>query len=196
VIFSSAKSTITENTQVFCRFPFKAFALSISRNSGFPAPPFMYWNYVSCCLTVVSTLLVGKRLWHGWILAGLNSVIICLIGFQTKQWGFIPANLFCLVIYAHNIRKWRVVEQVEVKPAALTIAGKEAISQSTHISERERPVRVRNRRFRQRARYSAYHKIKIRVMDGIDVKAREDLKGYSTPSRSVAERVLTLLARP
>src|ERR1700761_6488316 len=70
----------------------------------------MYWNYVSCCLTVVSTLLVGKRLWHGWILAGMNSAIICLIGFQTRQWGFIPANLFCLVIYAHNIRKWRVAE--------------------------------------------------------------------------------------
>lgn len=70
----------------------------------------MYWNYVSCLLTVISTLLVGKRLWHGWMLAGLNSVIICFIGFQTRQWGFIPANLFCLAIYAHNIRKWRVSE--------------------------------------------------------------------------------------
>ena len=67
----------------------------------------MQLNYVSCLLTVISTVLVGSRLWHGWMLAGLNSVIICLIGFQTKQWGFIPANLFCLAIYAHNIRKWR-----------------------------------------------------------------------------------------
>src|ERR1700743_3744359 len=82
----------------------------------------MYWNYVSCCLTVVSTVLVGKRLWHGWILAGLNSIIICLIGFQTKQWGFIPANLFCLVMYVHNIRKWREPEAAitETKPALVT----------------------------------------------------------------------------
>ncbi len=70
----------------------------------------MQLNYVSCLLTVISTVLVGKRLWHGWMLAGLNSVIICLIGFETKQWGFIPANLFCLAIYAHNIRKWRRAE--------------------------------------------------------------------------------------
>ena len=82
----------------------------------------MYWNYVSCCLTVVSTLLVGKRLWHGWILAGMNSAIICLIGFQTRQWGFIPANLFCLVIYAHNIRKWRGPEKPAAADAALPIA--------------------------------------------------------------------------
>ncbi|HEY3770430.1 MAG TPA: hypothetical protein VGN44_17285 [Candidatus Angelobacter sp.] len=81
----------------------------------------MYWNYVSCCLTVVSTVLVGKRLWHGWILAGLNSVIICLIGFQTRQWGFIPANLFCLVMYVHNIRKWRepAVSVTEAKPVVV-----------------------------------------------------------------------------
>ena len=76
----------------------------------------MYWNYVSCFLTIISTLLVGKRLWHGWMLAGLNSVIICFIGFQTKQWGFIPANLFCLAMYAHNIRKWRVPESSAAKP--------------------------------------------------------------------------------
>ncbi len=82
----------------------------------------MYWNYVSCCLTVVSTLLVGKRLWHGWILAGINSAIICLIGFQTRQWGFIPANLFCLAIYAHNIRKWRGQEKPSAADVALPIA--------------------------------------------------------------------------
>lgn len=83
----------------------------------------MYWNYVSCCLTIVSTLLVGKRLWHGWILAGINSAIICLIGFQTRQWGFIPANVFCLAIYAHNIRKWRGAEPDVALPVAEASAG-------------------------------------------------------------------------
>jgi len=64
-------------------------------------------DYISCFLTVVSTILVGRRLWHGWIVAGANSVIICLIGFKTAQTGFIPANVFCLGIYGYNLVNWR-----------------------------------------------------------------------------------------
>ena len=67
-------------------------------------------DYLSCVLTVISTVLVGKRCWEGWILAGINSVIICLIGFRTAQWGFIPANLFCIVLYGWNLRTWRKAE--------------------------------------------------------------------------------------
>ena len=91
----------------------------------------MYWNYVSCCLTIVSTLLVGKRLWHGWILAGINSAIICLIGFQTRQWGFIPANVFCLVIYVHNIKKWRGQEPSDVDIALPIIEATATTSMKT-----------------------------------------------------------------
>lgn len=64
-------------------------------------------DYFSCVLTVISTLLVGKRHWEGWVLAAVNSLIICIIGFKTAQLGFIPANLFCLVLYAYNLRSWR-----------------------------------------------------------------------------------------
>ena len=64
-------------------------------------------DYVSCVLTIVSTILVGKRCWEGWVLAAVNSVIICVIGIRTSQLGFIPANVFCLVLYAVNFRKWR-----------------------------------------------------------------------------------------
>ena len=64
-------------------------------------------DYVSCVLTVISTILVGKKCWEGWILAGLNSAIICVIGYRTAQIGFIPANLFCLVLYGVNLRAWR-----------------------------------------------------------------------------------------
>ncbi len=64
-------------------------------------------DYVSCVLTIVSTILVGKRCWEGWVLAAVNSVIICIIGFRTAQLGFIPANVFCLVLYGVNLRKWR-----------------------------------------------------------------------------------------
>jgi hypothetical protein len=130
----------------------------------------MYWNYVSCCLTVVSTVLVGKRLWHGWILAGLNSVIICLIGFQTRQWGFIPANLFCLVMYVHNIRKWR-------EPAeTATPAVEQTVAQSNQVSEKEKRSPVRTRRFRRRATHGGFRKDKIRLGDGFERDARLGLK--------------------
>ena len=64
-------------------------------------------DYLSCVLTVFSTILVGRRHWEGWILAGVNSVVICFIGLRTSQWGFIPANLFCIVLYGVNLRAWR-----------------------------------------------------------------------------------------
>jgi len=67
-------------------------------------------DYLSCVLTIVSTILVGKRCWEGWILAAINSVVVCLIGFRTAQFGFIPANLFCIGLYAVNVRSWRKPE--------------------------------------------------------------------------------------
>jgi len=67
-------------------------------------------DYLSCVLTVLSTVLVGKRFWQGWVIAGINSVIVCIIGVKTAQFGFIPANLFCIVLYVFNLRSCRKVE--------------------------------------------------------------------------------------
>jgi hypothetical protein len=67
-------------------------------------------DYLSCILTVASTILVGRRNWGGWILAGLNSGVVCMIGLRTAQFGFIPANLFCIVLYGMNLREWRKEE--------------------------------------------------------------------------------------
>ena len=64
-------------------------------------------DYLSCVLTIASTILVGRRCWEGWALAGVNSVVVCVIGFKTAQMGFIPANVFCLVMSALNMRAWR-----------------------------------------------------------------------------------------
>jgi len=67
-------------------------------------------DYLSCLLTICSTILVGRRCWEGWVLAAINSVIICLIGIRTSQLGFIPANVFCIALYAVNLRTWRRAE--------------------------------------------------------------------------------------
>jgi hypothetical protein len=64
-------------------------------------------DYFSCILTVLSTVLVGRRMWQGWIVASANSAVICVIAFRTAQIGFVPANLFCLAIYGYNIATWR-----------------------------------------------------------------------------------------
>jgi len=46
-------------------------------------------------------------MWHGWLVAAVNSLVICLIGIQTAQFGFVPANLFCIGLYANNLSSWR-----------------------------------------------------------------------------------------
>ena len=64
-------------------------------------------DYISCVLTVFSTILIGRKFWQGWMVAGANSVIVCVIAARTAQFGFIPANLFCIALYSYNVRSWR-----------------------------------------------------------------------------------------
>jgi len=73
-------------------------------------------DYISCLLPVLSTVLIGKRYWHGWVLAGVNSVVVCVIAKNTAQFGFIPANVFCLGLYAYNVWNWRKAEPVSPGP--------------------------------------------------------------------------------
>jgi hypothetical protein len=74
-------------------------------------------DYVSCLLTVLSTILVARKHWSGLLVAGINSLILCLIGLRTAQLGFIPANVFCIGIYVMNFRSW-FREPMAAKPAA------------------------------------------------------------------------------
>jgi hypothetical protein len=69
--------------------------------------PMLRLDCISCVLTVISTILVGRKMWHGWAVAAVNSAIICVIGFRTAQFGFVPANLFCIGLYANNLSRWR-----------------------------------------------------------------------------------------
>lgn len=64
-------------------------------------------DYISCVLTVLGAILLGKKLWQGWVVAAVNSVVVCVIGLRTAQFGFIPANLFCIALYTLNLRTWR-----------------------------------------------------------------------------------------
>ena len=63
-------------------------------------------DYLSCFLTVLATILLARKSWIGLLMAIVNSLIVCAIASRTSQLGFIPANLFCICIYAFNIRSW------------------------------------------------------------------------------------------
>jgi hypothetical protein len=63
-------------------------------------------DYLSCLLTVLATILLARKCWIGLLLAIINSVIVCAIGVHTLQLGFIPANLFCICVYALSMRSW------------------------------------------------------------------------------------------
>jgi hypothetical protein len=68
-------------------------------------------DYLSCFLTIVATILIGKKLWIGLVVSGINSLIVCVIGLHTSQYGFIPANVFCICINAFNLRAWLRVQK-------------------------------------------------------------------------------------
>jgi hypothetical protein len=68
-------------------------------------------DYLSCFLTVVATVLVGRKMWAGLVVSGVNSLIVCVIGLHTSQYGFIPANVFCICINAFNLRAWLKVHK-------------------------------------------------------------------------------------
>ena len=63
-------------------------------------------DYLSCLLSILSTVLVGRKLWFGFVVSIANSLIVCAIGFHTLQFGFIPVNLFCIGINAFYVRSW------------------------------------------------------------------------------------------
>jgi hypothetical protein len=64
-------------------------------------------DYISCVLTISAAILLGQKRWQGWLVAGINSILICDIAVNTSQLGFIPANLFCVALYTYNIVGWR-----------------------------------------------------------------------------------------
>jgi hypothetical protein len=90
----------------------------------------LHLDYVSCLLTILSTILIGKRLWYGWIVAAINSLVVCVIGVQTAQYGFLPGNLFCIVLYAHNLANWRPGIQKDAAPQLSLNENRKAAEES------------------------------------------------------------------
>jgi hypothetical protein len=63
-------------------------------------------DYLSCFLTILAAVLVGRKSWTGLLISIVNSLIVCVIGFRTSQFGFIPANVICICVYTFSLRSW------------------------------------------------------------------------------------------
>src|SRR5260370_25239657 len=71
-------------------------------------------DFLSCFLPILATVLLGRKSWTGLLISIVNSMIVCVIGFRTSQFGLIPANLLCICVYAFSIRSW--VKQTHTHP--------------------------------------------------------------------------------
>jgi hypothetical protein len=106
-------------------------------------------DYLSCFLTVLATILVGRKMWTGLIVSGVNSLIVCVIGLHTSQYGFIPANVFCICINAFNLRAWLKVQkdpsESTTDASSEPIAGCKPVSTSKKAATRRliNPFRIR-----------------------------------------------------
>jgi hypothetical protein len=56
----------------------------------------------------------------------VNSVILCVIGIKTHQFGLVPANLFCLAMYGYNVFAWRSATKPEAGEPSREHRGRRA----------------------------------------------------------------------
>ena len=117
-----------------------ALQMAGSNEDRRPAVAMFQLDYLSCFLTVVATILVGRKMWTGLVVSGVNSLIVCVIGLHTSQYGFIPANVFCICINAFNLRAWLKVQKdpSESTPVASSklVAGCRRVSTSKMAATR------------------------------------------------------------
>lgn len=103
-------------------------------------PAMFRLDYLSCFLTILATILVGRKLWTGLVVSGVNSLIVCVIGVQTSQFGFIPANLFCICIYACSIRSWLKERTQSTKNATPEASTESAVNPQRKCSTAQRCI--------------------------------------------------------
>ena len=108
---------------------------------GGPVFAMFHLDYLSCFLTVLATILLARKSWIGLLIAIVNSLIVCAIGLRTSQLGFIPANLFCICIYAFSMRPWLKEQrhtnrdQAQAQDCVLVARGRQVSLQSRNRSD-------------------------------------------------------------
>jgi hypothetical protein len=98
-------------------------------------------DYLSCFLTVLATMLLARKSWIGLLIAIVNSLIVCAIALRTLQPGFIPANLFCICIYAFSIRSW-IKEQTHTDRDQVQRKDIDSVADEPRLSQSDDLIRA------------------------------------------------------
>lgn len=65
------------------------------------------WSWMLEGIGIIAAYLVGRKLWQGWIVMILASVLWIVFGLRTRQYGFSVASMAFLVVYSRNLRAWK-----------------------------------------------------------------------------------------
>jgi hypothetical protein len=90
-------------------------------------------DYLSCFFTILATILLARKSWIGLLVAIVNGLIVCAIGWRTSQLGFIPANLFCICVYAFSMRPW-LKEQIHTNRGQALLQDSGSVAHSPRMS--------------------------------------------------------------
>ena len=58
-------------------------------------------------LSISCIVAVGRRKWWGHLFGVANCIAFTVIAFRPGQWGYLPSNAICFVLYAVNAWRWR-----------------------------------------------------------------------------------------
>lgn len=61
---------------------------------------------LSSILTVLALFFIGRKKWWGHLFGVANCIVFTIISMR-GQWGFMPANIVCGVLYVYTAIKWR-----------------------------------------------------------------------------------------
>jgi hypothetical protein len=156
-------------------------------------------DYLSCFLTVVATVLVGRKMWTGLVVSGVNSLIVCVIGLHTSQYGFIPANVFCICINAFNLGAWLKVQKDPSE--STTDASSELLTGCKRMSTPKKGSHAtRNKIFQNPQRWKARNSISSLDAKGVWPFASTQTSGVPTldavsPRHRGSPQISTVLSR-
>jgi len=65
-----------------------------------------YWSWVLEGVGLFGALVVGRKLYWGWCILLVNTILWGVYSIESHQYGFIMASFFYAPLYSLNLIKW------------------------------------------------------------------------------------------
>ena len=65
-----------------------------------------YWSWVLEGVGLLGAFVVGRKLYWGWAILLVNTVLWGVYAIESRQYGFIMASFFYAPLYSRNLIKW------------------------------------------------------------------------------------------